>query len=108
MVKELLPDVPVEETRNFEAEGLLMVQLDHPNIVKLLGFVQVSPCKFIIEYMCFGSVWSCIQKKAPRVSAEKQPGIALNIAEVLEYLHNKKILHRDIKSQNILLNNSCV
>ena len=84
----------------------------HVNIVTLLGFCfEESKRALIYEFMTKGSLEKYIYNdsklnKIPPFGWERIYHIAIDIAHGLEYLHkgcNKKILHLDIKPQNILL-----
>ncbi len=81
----------------------LMAQLDNPYIVKLVGITNTTPPKIIIEYMIYGSVGDFLKRNETEFIKEKRLDIALHIAQALRYLHEKRILHRDIKSYNVLL-----
>ncbi len=107
VIKEPQEYAPVEEVQAFAEEGILMAGLDHPNIVKLLAFIEVSPPKLVMEYMLFGSIWKHLHSTEPLFPHEKRREIALNIAQALHYLHGIKILHLDVKSPNVLLNPLC-
>lgn len=84
-------------------EVQLLEQIKHPNIVEFYGFEEDSKnFKIYMEYMDEGSVSSMIEnygalKESIVVSYLKQ------ILDGLEYLHCKKVIHRDIKGGNILI-----
>ncbi|KAJ1684950.1 hypothetical protein LUZ63_016340 [Rhynchospora breviuscula] len=96
----------VEEFLN---EVLSVGRTSHVNVVSLLGFcVDGSKHALVYEYMPNGSLDNYIYSENPReaLSWEKLYGIAIGIAQGLEYLHrgcNERIVHFDIKPQNILL-----
>ncbi|CAO2825321.1 unnamed protein product [Amaranthus hypochondriacus] len=84
---------------------------NHKNIVKLLGFCyEGSKRALVYDYMPCGSLENFthggIDKNNQQLSWESLFEIAIGIARGLEYLHqrcNTRILHFDIKPQNILL-----
>ncbi|XP_004293346.1 PREDICTED: serine/threonine-protein kinase HT1-like isoform 2 [Fragaria vesca subsp. vesca] len=83
-----------EETRTlleqqFKSEVALLSRLFHPNIVQFLAACKKPPVYCIItEYMSQGTLRM----------------LALDISRGMEYLHSQGVIHRDLKSNNLLLN----
>ncbi|KAJ9692169.1 hypothetical protein PVL29_011308 [Vitis rotundifolia] len=95
--------------REFQTEAELLTRVHHTNLVSLLGYhFEGSSMTLIYEYMGPGSLRKYLSDENEAVLSWKQRiGIALDLAQGLEYLHNgckAPIIHRDIKSANILLN----
>ncbi|KAG2649003.1 probable receptor-like protein kinase At1g80640 [Panicum virgatum] len=101
------------ETQNcdkeFENELDLLGRIRHPNIVSLVGFCIHEENRFIIyELMENGSLDSQLHgpSHGSALTWHVRMKIALDTARGLEYLHehcNPPIIHRDLKSSNILL-----
>lgn len=106
VIKKVSEEASEEEKEDFKEEGLLMGRLDHPNIVKLLALTPDIPPKLIIEYMLYGSLADCLRKDKRAFSDEHRRNMALDIAQALRYLHDNKILHRDVKDENVLVSAS--
>lgn len=87
----------------FKKEASMMLDLDHPNIVRCYGFFSQPRMSIVIEYMPKGSLDNCHMKKI-NLPWGTRISIALDIAKGLEFLHEKKIIHGDLKSLNVLLN----
>ena len=88
----------------FVHEMLVLSELLHPNIIELFA-VCTSPKKrsIIIEYMNMGSLSEYIKtNKQPLNCAQKQL-IETSITEAIVYMHQKNLVHQDIKSSNVLL-----
>jgi serine/threonine-protein kinase CTR1 len=84
--------------------------LRHPNIVLFIGACTKPPhFGLVLEYCSQGSLWSVIQNQDKNLSWEDRRKIALDTAKGVFYLHSFKppILHRDLKSLNLLLDDSC-
>ncbi|KAF7027397.1 hypothetical protein CFC21_039444 [Triticum aestivum] len=93
----------------FVNEVMSIGRTSHVNIVSLFGFcLEGSKRALIYEYMPSGSLDKYIYSENPKeiLGWEKLYAIAVGIARGLEYLHhgcNIRIVHFDIKPQNILL-----
>lgn len=88
----------------------LLAEFNHPNIVRLLGVAipdksTGTPCMVITELCENGDLFDYI-RNVPAPSFAKVLKLMINIAEGLEYLHERKprVIHRDCKSTNILIN----
>ena len=92
----------------FCREIVTLAGIDHSNIVSLVGYV-LEPCLLIVmEYISGGTLseWIKSQDMKNPPSIKTMMKILVGSAEGLEYLHSTEpmpILHRDIKSENILL-----
>lgn len=89
-------------------------RLHHKNLVKLLGFYEDKHERILVyEYMNNGSLNDHLHKfqTSNIMSWSVRIKVALDAARGIEYLHRyatPSIIHRDIKSSNILLDSKCV
>ncbi|OQR81751.1 kinase [Thraustotheca clavata] len=110
-IKQILEERKTDkkEIECFVAEIKLMLNLKHPNILDFLGFSwnpRDGNLCFLTAYMKNGDLFYHLQKrKATLTWPTEKVQIALDIAQGLVYLHSltPKIIHRDLKSKNILL-----
>ncbi|XP_078174508.1 serine/threonine/tyrosine-protein kinase HT1-like [Carex rostrata] len=91
--------------QQFTSEVGLLFRLRHTNIIKFVAACKRPPVFCIItEYMSGGSLRKYLHKQGPNSLPLKTVlKIALDVAQGMNYLHSQGILHRDLKSENILL-----
>ncbi|KAH9665551.1 LRR receptor-like serine/threonine-protein kinase IOS1 [Citrus sinensis] len=107
-VKMLSPS-SVQGYKQFQAEVELLIRAHHKNLTILVGYCdEGTNMGLIYEFMANGNLQShLLEDKADTLSWERRLQIASESAQGLEYLHNgckPPIVHRDVKSANILLN----
>ena len=102
-VKQIrLADLPRPELRVITMEIDLLKNLDHPNIVKYLGFVKsTESLNIILEYCENGSLHS-ISKNFGKFPEHLVAFYMSQVLHGLLYLHDQGVIHRDIKGANIL------
>ncbi|VFQ58466.1 unnamed protein product [Cuscuta campestris] len=94
--------------QQFDAEIKTLGRLRHPNLVTLIGYHASETEMFLIyNYLPGGNLEKFIQERSTRaVDWRVLHKIALDIARALAYLHDQcvpRVLHRDVKPSNILL-----
>ena len=92
----------------FDNEISIMKELNHPNIVKFYDMLQsLSHYYVIMEYCNGGSLSSCLRKyKQLYNNPFTQQIVQFLMKQILDgliYIHSRKIIHRDIKLDNILV-----
>ncbi|KAK1352419.1 Protein kinase domain-containing protein [Heracleum sosnowskyi] len=96
--------------KSFRNEVQVLSSIRHKNIIKLYGFCLHDRCMFLVyEYMERGSLFCVLRDEigAVHLSWERRVNIVKSIAHALSYMHHDcspSIIHRDISSNNILLN----
>ncbi|XP_062083784.1 leucine-rich repeat receptor-like serine/threonine-protein kinase BAM3 [Humulus lupulus] len=110
-VKKLLGIGPNSHDHGFRAEIQTLGNIRHRNIVRLLAFCSNKETNLLVyEYMRNGSLGEAIHgKKGSFLTWNMRYKIAIEAAKGLCYLHHDcspLILHRDVKSNNILLNSN--
>ena len=93
----------------FLNELTILRELQHKNIIRLETIRQTVHNYYIItEYYNGGGLTECLRKhkmiKGKPFSEEKVQYLMKQIIEALIYLHSKKIIHRDLKLDNLLVN----
>ncbi|XP_045824357.1 serine/threonine/tyrosine-protein kinase HT1-like isoform X1 [Trifolium pratense] len=91
--------------KQFTSEVALLLRLRHPNILTFIAACKKPPVFCIItEYLAGGSLRKYLHQQEPHsVPLELVLKLALDIARGMKYLHSQGILHRDLKSENLLL-----
>jgi serine/threonine protein kinase len=87
----------------FLQEVAIMRKVRHRNVVQFIGACTVRPNLCIVfEFMRGGSVYDYVRKHGLlRISAVMR--IAMEVCRGMDYLHRRKIVHRDLKAANLLL-----
>lgn len=105
-IKLLKPDIVdamPELIDRFKREVALLHQLDHPNIVRILGALEEDDLHYLImEYVPGGSLKDLIAAQG-RLSVDRAMEIALDLTDALTRAHRLRIVHRDLKPANVLM-----
>ncbi|KAL6957161.1 hypothetical protein U1Q18_037078 [Sarracenia purpurea var. burkii] len=95
--------------KDFCTEIAIIGSIHHVNLVKLRGFCAQGRERLLVyEYMNRGSLDRTLFGNGPVLEWQERVEIALGVARGLAYLHSgcqQKIIHCDVKPENILLNN---
>ncbi len=91
----------------FLAEARVMASLDHPHIVRLYDFVEVDGHPVLVmERLTGGTVKTRLD--AGRLSPQEACATIVAACAGLQYAHDRGVLHRDVKPQNLLLSSDGV
>eukprot|EP00884_Botryococcus_braunii_P004411 jgi/Botrbrau1/13971/Bobra.117_2s0001.1 len=93
-----------------EKEASILMSIRHPNIVLFMGLC-LEPLQLVTEFCPRGSLSDCLQKArsnatfAAALSWPRRLSMALDAAKGMSFLHGSRppVLHRDLKSPNILV-----
>ncbi|XP_022166638.1 serine/threonine-protein kinase SIK2-like [Myzus persicae] len=81
----------------------IMKQLDHPHIIKLYQVMESKDMIYIIsEYASQGEIFDYIAKYGRMTEAAARKKF-WQILSAVEYCHNRHVVHRDLKAENLLL-----
>ncbi|XP_071687789.1 uncharacterized protein [Rutidosis leptorrhynchoides] len=113
-IKRILVDEKGHGRKGFFLEIEMLRRCEHPNIVSLLGYCnEQSELILVYEFVPKGSLDDFLEstKKETYLTWVQRIKLCLDIAHGLDYLHTNMtdkeiIIHRDIKSANILLGNN--
>ncbi|KAF8768532.1 hypothetical protein HU200_007542 [Digitaria exilis] len=99
----------MSDEKRFLREIEVLLKIRHRSIVKLYGFCSHRLCKFLVyDYIDRGNLHETLENEdtAKELSWQRRAAIARDMAQAMYYLHhecNPPIIHRDITSNNILL-----
>ncbi|MBV8303878.1 MAG: protein kinase [Acidimicrobiia bacterium] len=85
----------------FIAEARLLASLDHPHVVPLYDFVEHDGlCLLVMERLTGGTLWS--RARSGAVTAPNACALVLAALSALQYAHQRGVLHRDVKPENLM------
>lgn len=95
--------------QEFLQEVAIMRKVRHKNVVQFIGACTKKPNLFIVfEYMPGGSVYDFVRRVGSPLPVVTILRTALEVARGMDYLHKRKIVHRDLKAANLLLDDTGV
>lgn len=95
-----------EFVKKFRAEAQSAASLTHPNIVSVYDVGEEAGVNYIVMELLEGDTLKDYIEKKGKLNSETTLRFASQIASALEAAHKSKIIHRDIKPQNIVLTNN--
>jgi LIM domain kinase 1 len=86
-------------------EVSLLKEVSHPAIVKFIGISKraAQELLLVMEFVPGGELYDLLTDSSVDVTWDMKLSWASDIASALSYLHDKSIIHRDLKSENILV-----
>ena len=101
--KLLYQQISRRQTDSFIKEVTILLAVDHPNVIKIIGAViEENNIGIVMEYLrC--SLFRAVFIDCELQDAGKKIAIIKQVASALKHLHSRNIAHCDIKSENILL-----
>ncbi|AES99915.2 LysM receptor kinase K1B [Medicago truncatula] len=106
--KVAIKKMKTQATREFLSELKVLTSVRHLNLVHLIGYCVEGFLFLVYEYMENGNLSQHLHNSEKELmTLSRRMKIALDVARGLEYIHDHSVpvyIHRDIKSDNILLN----
>jgi serine/threonine-protein kinase len=92
--------VDIDRMARFEREAKVLASLNHPHIASLYGLEDSGDTRALVMELVRGPTLADHLKQGP-LSLEEALPFAQQIAEALEYAHERGIVHRDLKPANV-------
>ena len=93
-----------EATKNILKEGReIMKELNHPNIIKIIDIKEDSESYNYICEFCNDNINDYMNERNEPLSEEIVQYIMKQVVSAIKYLHDKKIVHRDINTNNLFI-----
>ncbi|OVA08444.1 Protein kinase domain [Macleaya cordata] len=111
-VKKFLDqDLCGDALEQFRCEIRIMLRLRHPNVVLFMGAVTRPPnLSILTEFLPRGSLYRLLHRPNIHLDEKRRLRMALDVAKGMNYLHTSHptIVHRDLKSPNLLVDKNWV
>ncbi|KAJ8270529.1 hypothetical protein GJAV_G00115980 [Gymnothorax javanicus] len=96
-------DCSLEVKEKFMSEAVIMKNLDHPHIVRLIGIIEEDPVWIVMELYQYGELGNYLTENQHKLTNVTLVLYALQICKALAYLEGVNMVHRDIAVRNVLV-----
>lgn len=109
VIKQFKPSIFKKNKKKNAYEAVILSQLDHPDVPKLLGVInEPGLYGFVIEQMPGTTVEKMLFKQKHRFQESEIYDIGCQLIGIVKYLHSKSVVHRDIRIPNVLIHHGVV
>ncbi|XP_006988828.1 protein-tyrosine kinase 2-beta isoform X2 [Peromyscus maniculatus bairdii] len=102
-VKTCKKDCTLDNKEKFMSEAVIMKNLDHPHIVKLIGIIEEEPTWIVMELYPHGELGHYLERNKSSLKVPTLVLYSLQICKAMAYLESINCVHRDIAVRNILV-----
>ncbi len=102
-IKVLDARLTADEITQFRNEARTIARLEHPHIVRVLDFGVEDRLPFLVMSYAPNGTLRQRHPKGTRLTASEILPYIKQVADALQYAHNEKLIHRDVKPENMLL-----
>jgi len=103
MLQGIDPEVYDKYLQKFIEEAQILAQLDHPNIVKIIDIFQENNTAYIVMPFVDGQTLQQLVEQKGRLDYETAVNYIAQLSDAVDYIHQRNILHRDIKPDNVII-----
>src|SRR6266567_2061005 len=107
-IKVILPQIADQAgfRERFEREAQLVASLEHHNIVAIYDFGEIGNITYLVmQYVGGGTLRDKLRKEG-HIEPHQAVQYAIQMARALHHAHQRGIVHRDVKPQNMLISSS--
>ena len=109
-IKQLLKkNISKDDLDRFKREIEVLKKIDHPNVIKLYEKYESDNHIYLVMEKCDGGELFddlMIRIKSGKMYSEREVAIIMRqVLSAIQYCHEKKICHRDLKAENVLFLN---
>lgn len=96
--------------KNVGREIEILKKLEHPNVVRIFDVIETpKQLHLVLEFVPGGSLGAMLKKRQNRRLEELEcKGLFRQLVAAIEYIHSQKVTHRDLKLENLLLENESI
>jgi CRP-like cAMP-binding protein len=96
--------VAFRQQKNVMNEKMILMQANHPFVLQLIQTFKNRDCLFmLLELVQGGELFSLLHNQGGKIESKKAQFYAACVLSVLSFLHEKSILYRDLKPENLLI-----
>ena len=103
MLQGIDPAIYEKYRQKFIEEAQILVRIDHPNIVKVTDIFEENNTAYIVMPFIEGQTLQQLVSQKGRLDYETAVNYIAQLSEAVDYIHQRDILHRDIKPDNIII-----
>ncbi|KAK2856279.1 hypothetical protein Q5P01_005014 [Channa striata] len=96
-------DCSSEVMDKFMSEAVIMKNLNHPHIVKLVGIIEEHPVWIVMELYQYGELGNYLNQNQNKLTNSTLVLFSVQICKALVYLEGVNMVHRDIAVRNVLV-----
>jgi eukaryotic-like serine/threonine-protein kinase len=102
-IKVLHTQLTADDIEAFRYEARTIAQLEHPHIVRVLDFGVEGKTPYLVMSYASNGTLRHLHPKGTRLSLTTVLPYIKQIADALQYAHDEKVIHRDVKPENMLI-----